>query len=148
MAKHSFWRHASLAFTAGALGALANRIGLWILGLLTVIPPTHISFPVPEPMKLWLYTAIVWGGLWGFLFLIPWRTSWWLRGIVFGFGPSLGVWLVIYPYLAHAGFFGVNHGVMALVIPFLLNNIVWGLVASWWYDLTGGRAPNPEPRHP
>ena len=59
---------------------------------------------------------------------------------MFGFGPSLGVWLVIYPYVAHAGFFGLSHGMGALVIPFLANNIVWGLMASWWYDFTRGRA--------
>lgn len=140
MTQSTCWRSASLAFTAGALGALANRILIWVLGVMAVVPPTHFGFPVPMPTKLWLYTAIVWGGLWGFLFLIPWRASWWLRGIVLGFGPSLGVWLVIYPYVAHAGFFGLSHGIGALVIPFLANNIVWGLVASWWYDLTGGRA--------
>ena len=140
MTTQTGWRSASLAFTAGALGALANRILIWVLGLLAVIPPIHIAFPVPVPTKLWLYTAIVWGGLWGFLFLIRWHASWWLRGIVFGLGPSLGVWLVIYPYIAHAGFFGMSHGIGALVIPFLANSIAWGLAASWWYDLTGGRA--------
>ncbi len=140
MVKHQCWRSASLAFTAGVLGALANRILLWILGLLTVVPATNFTIPFPVATKLWLYTAIVRGGVWGFLFLIPWRTNWWLRGIVFAFGPSLGVWLVIYPYVAHAGFFGLNRGIGALAIPFLANNIVWGLVVSWWYDLTGGRA--------
>ncbi|MBE0621060.1 MAG: hypothetical protein IH605_10740 [Burkholderiales bacterium] len=140
MVKQAYWRNASLAFTAGALGAIANRIALWLLGLLAVIPPTRIAFPLPEPVKLWFYSAIVWGGLWGFLFLIPWRASWWLRGIVLGFGPSLGVWLVIYPYVAHVGFFGASRGVMALVIPFLVNNIVWGMFASWWYEFTGARA--------
>lgn len=139
MNTHAGWRSASLAFTAGALGALANRILIWVLGLFAVIPPTHFEFPFPVGTKLWLYAAIVWGGLWGFLFLIRWRTNWWVRGIVFGFGPSLGVWLVIYPYVAHAGFFGLSRGVGALAIPFLANNIAWGLVASWWYDFTGGR---------
>jgi hypothetical protein len=139
------WRAASLAFTAGVIGTLANRVALWLLGLLAIIPPTHFAFPVPVQMKLWIYAAIVWGGLWGFLFLIPWRAQWWLRGIVLGFGPTLGVWLVIYPYVAHAGFFGAQRGVMALIIPFLVNNIAWGLAASWWYDFTSGRTAVTQP---
>lgn len=136
---HLAARNLSLALAAGALGGLANRIALWLLGLAGVIPPIHLAFPVPEPLRLWLYPAIVWGALWGLLFLLPWRAGTWLRGIVFGFGPSLGVWLVIYPLVAHAGFFGVERGVMALVIPFVVNNLVWGLVSSWWYDLASGR---------
>ena len=133
------WRNASIAFAAGALGALANRAALWMLGQAGVIPPTHFAFPLPEPTRLWIYTAIVWGELWGFLFLIPWHARWWLRGIVFGLGPSLGVWLVIYPYVAHLGFFGANRGLMALVIPLVVNNIVWGLVSSWWYEFSSVR---------
>lgn len=133
-------RNFSLALAAGLLGALANRIALWALGLAGVIPAQQIAFPVPEPLRLWFYTALVWGALWGLLFLLPWRAKWWLRGIVFGFGPTLGVWLVIYPLVANAGLFGLNRGPMALVIPFIANNIVWGLVASWWYDRTSGRS--------
>ncbi|HLI13001.1 MAG TPA: hypothetical protein VKY65_15520 [Alphaproteobacteria bacterium] len=127
MSRNGFWPRASLAFAAGNLGALANRVALWVLGVIAVISPPNIT-------KLWLYTALVWGGLWGFLFLIPWRTSWWLRGLVFGLGPSAGVWLVIYPFVAHAGFFGLSRGPLSIVIPFVVNSVVWGLVTSWWYE--------------
>lgn len=128
MDTNAFWRHASLAFSAGALGALANRIALWLLGVIHVIPPVDVT-------RLFLYTGLVWGGLWGFLFLIPWKASWWLRGLVFGFGPSAGVWLVIYPYVQHAGFFGLNRGIMGLIIPLIVNNVVWGLVTAWWLEV-------------
>jgi hypothetical protein len=68
-------RNFSLALAAGLLGALANQIALWALGLAGVIPAQQIAFPVPEPLRLWLYTALVWGALWGLLFLLPWRGS-------------------------------------------------------------------------
>ncbi len=131
MAGTAFWRQATLDFTAGALGALANRIVLVILGVVSIIP-------APEVTKPWLYTALVWGGLWGFLFLIPWKASWWLRGLVFSLGPSAGVWFVIYPYVAGAGLFGLGRGVVAPFIPLVANG-VWGLVAAWWLEFVGAR---------
>jgi len=124
-----FWTSATLAFTSGVLGAAANRITLFILGVIQVIP-------APAVTKPWIYSALVWGGLWGFLFLIPWKANWWARGIVFGLGPSLGVWLVVFPLVANVGLFGVQRGVMGLVVPFVANS-VWGLLASWWYEYVG-----------
>ena len=131
MAGTAFWRQATLDFAAGALGALAAVIVLVILGALAIIP-------APEVTKSWLYTMIVWGGLWGFLFLIPWNASWWLRGLVFSLGPSAGVWFVIYPYVANAGLFGLGRGVVAPFVPLVANG-AWGLLAAWWLEFVGAR---------
>ena len=119
-------RQATLAFSAGALGALVNRGVLVLFGALQVMEP-------PEVTKPWLYQALVWGGLWGFLFLIPWNARWWLRGLVFGLGPSAGVWFVIYPFVRDAGVFGFKLGFGAALIP-LIANSAWGLAASAWLE--------------
>ena len=38
-------------------------------------------------MQADLYSKVFWGGLWGFLFLLPLRkvvASWWVRALIFG----------------------------------------------------------------
>ena len=38
-------------------------------------------------MQADLYSKVFWGGLWGFLFLLPLRkvvASWWVRTLIFG----------------------------------------------------------------
>ena len=132
MAGTAFWRQATLDFGAGALGAVADLIVLVILGLLSIIP-------APEVTKSWLYTAIVWGGLWGFLFLIPWKASWWLRGLAFSLGPTAVLWFVIYPSVANLGVLGLSQGIRGPIVP-LITNGVWGLVAAWWLEFIGARA--------
>ncbi|WDN89623.1 hypothetical protein BuS5_02591 [Desulfosarcina sp. BuS5] len=55
-------------FAAGCLGALVNSIAVWLFGDLGITS----SFGVSISSSLtpgWLYPRIVWGGLWGLLFL-------------------------------------------------------------------------------
>jgi hypothetical protein len=122
-----FLHFATLAFSAGAVGGLVNRGALVLLGALGLMDP-------PDIAKEWLYQAIAWGGLWGFLFLIPWRARWWLRGLVFGLGPSAGVWFVIYPFTLSAGVFGLDWGFTAALIP-LIANSAWGIAAAGWLEI-------------
>ena len=131
MAGSAFWRQATLDFSAGALGAVATVIFLVIIGALSIIP-------APEVTKPWLYSMLVWGGLWGFLFLIPWKASWWLRGLVFSLGPTAGVWFVIYPFVANMGVLGLGGGIVAPFVPLVANGI-WGIVTAWWLEFVGAR---------
>jgi len=132
MAGTAFWRQATLAFAAGALGAFVNRFFWVIIGALGVVP-------APEVTKLWLYTALVWGGLWGFLFLIPWKASWWLRGLIFSLAPTAITLFVVYPYQANLGVLGLSRGILGPTLPIVANGI-WGLVAAWWLEFVGARA--------
>jgi hypothetical protein len=120
----SFLRRATVAFSAGAVGGIVNRGALVLLGAVGTMDP-------PDVTREWLYQAIAWGGLWGFLFLIPWEARWWLRGLVFGLGPSAGVWFVIYPFAVGAGVFGLDWGIAAAIVP-LIANSAWGIAAAWW----------------
>jgi hypothetical protein len=46
----------------------------------------------------WLYFRVVWGGLWGFLFMLPLvRGHWWLRRIILSLGPSAFQMLYVFP---------------------------------------------------
>ena len=130
-------RALSIAFVAGAVGGIANRVALWLLGLAGLSQPVSFALPLSDANKLWLYTAVVWGGLWGFLFLIPWPRRWWQRALVFSLGPDLGLWLVLFPLVWNLGLFGSGIGAAGLYIP-LIANAAWGFGAAWWYELVAG----------
>ena len=138
MAGTAFWRHATPAFAAGALGGLVLFVFYWIIGTIGI--PQAIGLNVTANVtKAYLYNRIVWGGIWGFLFLIPWKASWWLRGLVFSLGPTAALWFIIYPYVANAGILGLGRGILGPFIP-IIGNGVWGLVAAWWLEFVGARA--------
>ena len=61
---------AMLAFSAGALGGLANSLAVWLFGALGITLALGVGI-APGLTPAWLYPRIVWGGLWGFLFLLP-----------------------------------------------------------------------------
>ena len=103
-----------------------------IIGALSIIP-------APDVTKPWIYMALVWGGLWGFLFLIPWKASWWLRGLVFSLGPTAATWFVVYPFAANAGVLGLSRGILGPIIP-IFANATWGLLAAWWLEFVGAPA--------
>ena len=130
------FRNLSLAFSAGCLGGLANSIVVWASGTLGITAALGVKI-APALTLPWLYPRIVWGGIWGFLFIISIPgLSWWMRGLVFSLGPSLVVMLVLFPRNPLVGEFGLGLGTLtpAFVLVF---NAVWGLVAAWWLKQVG-----------
>jgi len=132
------FKNISLTFAAGSVGGLANMCAIWGFGAwgisqtLGVKLAPHLSVP-------WLYNRLVWGGLWGFIFLLPWKNlSLPARGLLFSLAPSLVQMLVVFPYQAHKGMLGLQLGYLtpALVLFF---NAVWGLAAVFWLYLSGER---------
>jgi hypothetical protein len=117
-------------FSAGSLGGLANSLALWGLGAVGVTAAMGVSVS-PSLSAAWLYPRLVWGGIWGFLFLLPiCRQNWWLRGVLFGLGPALVQLLVVFPLKADKGYLGLDLGTLTPLVV-LIVNLVWGLVASW-----------------
>ena len=129
----NIWTNVSLSFAAGSLGALANSVVLWIFGVVGINTALGVSI-APTLTTGFLYPRIVWGGLWGFLFLLPiLPNSISLRGLLFSLGPTLVQLLVVFPFKAGKGFFGLGLGLLTpLFVVFF--NAVWGVVASYWYE--------------
>ncbi len=124
-------RKLSAGFTAGAIGALVDSVDIWALGKLGVTGLLGIGLR-PEFTMPWLYPRLVWGGIWGFLFLFPFlpgRTF--ARGLVFSLGPTAYVLTVVFPGLGK-GLFGLGFGTLTPVLVLVLN-FGWGLVAAYWY---------------
>lgn len=123
-------RRIMLIFSAGAAGGLANSLAVWLFGVLGITTALGVSI-APALTPAWLYPRLVWGGIWGILFLSPVpRGSWWLRGLVFSLGPSIVQLLVVFPVKTDAGALGLGLGALTPIFV-LLFNAVWGLVAAW-----------------
>jgi hypothetical protein len=121
----------TVAFSAGCLGALANSLMAWLMGLYGVAQELGVQI-APQLTLWWLYPRIVWGGLWGILFALPMlRNSVWKRGIVVSLGPSLFQLFVVFPYLTGKGILGLELGDLTPLLVFLCN-AVWGIVAAMW----------------
>lgn len=108
----------SIVFTAGVIGAVANSLALQLVGLLRpgVAPPVSPG---------WIYQRLLWGGLWGFLLLLP---------ILPGRPVARGLLVSVAPAIARLTVFapaGGPSGALVIVFVFVFNAI-WGAVAGLW----------------
>jgi hypothetical protein len=126
-----FTRSASLAFAAGAAGGLACSVALWAAGDLGATRALGVSL-APSLSAAWLYPRIVWGGLWGGLFLLPLAASGWVRrGLLLSLAPTLAQLLVVFPLRTRHGLFGLELGLLTPLVV-AAANAVWGVTASGW----------------
>lgn len=120
----------SVALAGGAVGALANSLAVWMFGAAGVTAALGASI-APALTPGWLYPRLVWGALWGLLFLLPlWKGSVWKRGFVLSLGPTLAQLLYFFPRGGHAPF-GTDLGATVPLFV-LLFNAIWGWVAAAW----------------
>ena len=118
-------------FSAGCLGGLANSIAVWLFDVYGIAKALGVSFP-PSLSAGWPYHRIVWGGIWGLLFLLPlFRNSVIKRGIVLSLGPTIVQLFVLFPYKSHHGMMGMGLGALTPLIVFVFNAI-WGITAAIW----------------
>lgn len=126
-------RDISLSYAAGNLGGLANSVIAWLFGTLGINAVLGVH-TAPAFTPQWLYPRLVWGGLWGFLFLLPLlKRSPVLRGVIYSLGLTLVQLFVVFPFKLEQGMMGLKLGIMTplLVVVF---NIAWGLAASLWLN--------------
>jgi len=129
-----FLRAMSLAFAAGCVGAVFNSLAVWLCGRFGISGALGANI-APALTPGWLYPRVVWGGLWGLLFLLPVLQSSVLgRGLLFSLGPSLVQLFVVFPYQAHKGVLGLALGTLTPVLV-LVFNAVWGVFAAFWVRL-------------
>jgi len=126
----------AIAFAAGAFGGLANSLALWLMGIggITALLGVKVA---PALTPGWLYPRLVWGGIWGFLFVLPLlaKRGWMVRGAAFSLGPTLVQLFVVFPIKTPHGVLGLGLGtLMPLVV--VTVNLVWGLAAAWLYRST------------
>ena len=135
--KTQIWAKAYQAATAGALGGAVQAVMIWFFGQLGLFIVMYL--PLAPPLTLpWLYQRMVWGGLWGLLFLLPVLRSWkhWKRGWLVGLFPAAGSLFYFLPFQDGHGMMGLNlGGAMPPVVIFF--GLVWGMLAGMFLDRAG-----------
>ena len=130
----NFLINLTLLFSSGCLGALVNSIAVWIFGALGITATFDVKL-APPLTKTWLYPRIVWGGLWGFLFLLPFlRRSYFFRGLLFSLGPTIVPLFIVFPVQAEKGLMGIDLGIMTPIFV-LFFNAIWGVCTAFWLKL-------------
>lgn len=111
-----------VAFGAGCFGGLIYCVALWLSGRYGITQAFGVSL-YGSVSPQWMYPRIVWGGLWGLLFLLPMLTSTvFARSFVISLIPTF-VWLfIIYPFYAGKGIAGLQLG---LLTPLLVWFFFW-----------------------
>lgn len=126
-------KNLSLVFVAGLVGGLLNCLAVWLFGWLGIAQALGVQIAPPLTTVL-LYSKLVWGGIWGLLFLIPLgRMSFPVRGLLFSLGPSLVQLFLVFPIQAQKGVLGLQLGALTPLFV-LFYNAVWGLAAGWWLN--------------
>lgn len=118
-------RRLSWAYLAGCVGTLGFFVGLYI-GLKTGVmkPPEQALAMLTS--KGFFYKQVVWGGVWGWLFVIPlFKRQWWIRGPIVG---ALATAAALFYFRT------TLPPVEIIVGAIILNVLFWGLTAALWHD--------------
>jgi hypothetical protein len=115
----------SSAFVSGLVSAF---ILVSIFAAIQGIHGSYLSY------KETLYRLMVWGGVWGFCFIIPlFRKSWFIRGSIVGLLVVIFNGVILMPH-AGQGYFGIKAGWMVF-FGNIIFNYLWGLLASLWFSI-------------
>lgn len=126
----------SLAFAAGAFGGVLNRLAIWLFGIIGINGSLGVALKPPLD-EAFLYPGIVWGGLWGVLFLLPFiKRSIFARGLIYGIFPSAVMLFVVFPFWMKKGMMGLDLGSLTPLLVLIFNS-VWGVAAAWWFVAAG-----------
>lgn len=132
---------------AGAMGALVNSVAVWLGGVSGF--NAFVSFKMaPALTWAWLCPRLLYGGLWGLLFLpplLPRRP--WAKALLLSLAPTAYMLLKVFPDM-NAGLFGLARGPGAPWMV-LVYNAIWALSAAAFLQaslLERTGAPPPPPR--
>ncbi len=82
----------------------------------------------PSLTPSWIYPRIVWGGIWGLLFLLPFfQSKVVIKASILSLFPTAVQLFVVFPFKAHKGIAGLELGILTPIFV-LLFNWVWGVV--------------------
>lgn len=137
----TFVRRISVCFAAGCFGALINSWLVWYLGRLGI--PNKFGVAIAPVWSLqFLYPRLIWGGIWGSIFIFPiLRSGFWVgvfsRGILLSLAPTAFQLFYVFPFLLGKGMLGIGLGRLTPVFV-CIYNAVWGIAAALWLHFEGG----------
>ena len=127
----NFGQRMTVTFSAGCLGGLINSLALWLIGQAGITAQFGVKL-TPSLSTEWLYPRIVWGGIWGFLFLFPLlRSDTLLQGLLLSLGPTLVQLFIVFPIQTGKGLMGFDLGNLTPLFV-LFFNAIWGICTAFW----------------
>jgi hypothetical protein len=133
-------RNVSLSYAAGSLGGLVNTLTVWIFGISGITAAFGVKL-APALTPPWIYQRLVWGGIWGLLFLAPlFKSAPIVRGAICSLGPTFTQLFLVFPFMAGQGMMGLKLGMLTPLFVVLFN-LVWGMAASLWLSAIEDRPP-------
>ena len=122
---------ASICVTGGLFGALANSVFVWMAGAYGWTAAIGVAL-APEWTRPWLYQRLVWGAIWGLVFVPRFlANSVFWRGLLVSLGPTLVQLLIVFPNQLDKGYLGLDLGNLTPLVV-VLANAVWGWAAAVW----------------
>jgi len=111
-------------FASGCLGGLANSLAVWLFGKYGITKMLGVSL-APGLSPEWLYPRIVWGGIWGLTFILPFMRSRLInKGLILSLLPTLYMLFMVFPH-SHQGVLGLGLGTLTPVFVIFFN-MIWG----------------------
>lgn len=118
-----------ICFGAGCLGALANSLLVWLFGHWGIAERLSVAI-APALTLPWLYPRIVWGGIWGIVFVLLTMDKKWIRkGGLVSLLPTALQLFYFFPFQANKGMAGQELGLLTPVLV-IFYNWVWGVVTA------------------
>jgi len=122
-------------FAAGCLGALANSLTVWLFGDMGISSSMGVSI-APSLSPDWLYPRLIWGGLWGLLFILPMlQSKLLLKGSLLSLFPTIAQLFVVFPYQTRYGIAGLELGTLTPLLVLFFNG-VWGVATALTIKIT------------
>lgn len=135
---NSFAKKITLAFASGCVGGLLNSLSVWLFGTIGITTLFGVKI-APVFTLSWLYPRIIWGGIWGLLFILPFhKRKIILCSFLYSLFPSLVQMFIVFPLKANKGIMGVDLGSLTPVFVIFFN-FVWGISAALWLNFISAK---------
>lgn len=132
----------AVCFCAGMLGALCSSLAAWQAGQFGL--PAMLDVRMAPSLTLpWLYSRLVWGGLWGLIYFLAVgplksRRHWARKGLWISLLPTLHQLLFVYPYMTGHAWLGQDLGAFTPLFV-VLYNLIWGFCTGVCCRILWGR---------
>ncbi len=122
-------KNALTVFGAGCLGALVMCVVMWLCSRHGITQSLGVAIGGSIAPQ-WMYPRLIWGGLWGLLFLLPiFASSLLARSFVLALIPTLVQLFVIYPFYQGKGVAGLSLGLLTPFVVFFFFG-VWAFTTA------------------